>query len=313
MEYVRQRRLALVVVGALAVLPVSCPAPGTPQSGPVDLAPGAMTSTETSVADGATLGVSLPIQNLGSAAESAAFTVEFHLVLTGTFDPSIDALVGSSIVSSGVGAGSTVTLNTTLTIPELNINQDAYVYAVVDAASAVTETDETNNRSSTTSALVILISDNENGSRTYPLKLETYAPTGTATTDTVMALYLDNGLGTAVTYVGSDVSGGSDYSTLDYTGAGLAPGTYYLMVASFSGRNGPYAFTARTTNIARPIFAGNLADNAADSWEPDDAPQVSDIPNNTTVPTAPVTMGAGRAMNRYSAMNDWDWFRFVLP
>jgi hypothetical protein len=299
---------ALLVVAAAAAITAACTSPA-----PVDLRPGAITFSQASVADGGTLDVSLPVDNLQPGRETASFTVEFRLSQTGTFTSGVDALVGSASVSSGIAGSSSIALDATVTIPEgLNVNGNVYIYAVVDPGGAIGETNDSNNISTVANAAVVLVFDDENASRTYPLVLRTYSPSGSGAADTLMGLYQNNA-GTAKT-VGSDVSGASDYSTIDRSGAGdeLAPGTYSVVVVSWSGRNGPYAFLSGTANIA-PRTLVELTSNAQDPGEPDDSPKPVDLTIDTTVPTAPVSIKVGAAMNRYSAAGDWDWFTFVLP
>ncbi len=288
--------------------------PASDPSDEVDLSPGALAVSPGVLPDGASASVSLPVQNLQPGAETAGFDVDFHLSLTGAFSPTTDPKVGSATWSAGIAGGSSANLSAQLAIPDgLDLNEAVYIYAVVDSGAAVAETDETNNVSAVDSAAVVLVYDDEaTAPRSYLVRLETYAPTGSGSTDTVLALYKAGASGTAVSYVAADTSGGSDYSVLDFTAEGLGPGTYYAMVTSWSGRNGPYAFTVRTDNIALHRFA-NLPSNTVDPGEIDDLPRVTSVVANTTAPSAPVAITVGTALNRYSAAGDWDWFMFTLP
>jgi hypothetical protein len=294
--------------GKITIEPASHP------SDEVDLAPGSLSVSPGVLPDGASPSVSLVVQNLQPGAETAAFDVDFHLCLTGTFSPASDPKVGSVTWSAGIAGSSSASLSTQLSIPDgLDLNGAVSIYAVVDSGATVTETDETNNVSAVDSAAAVLVYDDEaTAPRSYLVRLETYAPTGSGTTDTVLALYKADASGTAVSYVAADTSGGSDYSVLDFTAGGLGPGTYYAMVTSWSGRNGPYAFTVRTDNIALRRFA-NLPSNTVDPGETDDLPRVTSVMANTTAPSAPVAITVGTALNRYSAAGDWDWFMFTLP
>ncbi len=298
---------ALLAVAATVALIAACTTPA-----PVDLRPGAITFSQGSVADGGTLDVSLPVDNLQSGRETSAFSVEFRLSQASTFTPATDALVGSASVSSGIAGSSSITLDATVTIPQdLDVNGNVYIYAVVDTGAAVSETNDSNNTSTVANAAAVLVFDDENALRTYPLVLKTYSPSGSGTADTLMGLYVDNA-GTA-TNIDSDSDGAITYSTIDRSdGDELDPGTYYVLVVSYSGENGPYAFSARTASIVLPSLP-ELASNAADPGEADDGPTPLNVTSGTTVPTAPVSIKVGAAMSRYSAASDWDWFTFVLP
>jgi hypothetical protein len=298
----------LLLVTAAAAITAACTTPA-----PVDLRPGAITFSPGSVADGGTLDVSLPVNNLQSGRETSSFSVEFRLSQASTFTPAVDTLIGSASVSSGIAGNTSIALDATVTIPEgLNVNGNVYIYAVVDPGGAVAETNDSNNTSAVANAAVVLVFNDEDALRTYPLVLRTYSPSGSGTADTLMGLYRNNA-GTA-TNLGYDDSGASDYSTVDCSGSGdeLDPGTYSVLVVSWSGRNGPYAFLAGTSNIALRTFA-DLTSNAGDPGEADDDPKPVNVTSDTTVPTAPVSIKVGAAMNRYSAAGDWDWFTFVLP
>jgi hypothetical protein len=278
----------------------------------VDLTPGAMAFTGTAVADGTTLDVSLPIQNLQSTAVSAAFDVDFYLAFTSAFSPSTDTKLATVAHSSGVPGSSSVTLGASLLIPDtLNVNQVVYIYAVVDAGGAVTETDETNNMSTAATATPVLVYDDDNASRTYPVILETYSPSGSSMADTVMGLYRDDAGSATVLQVDTDTSV-PYYSLIDRTASPLAPGTYYAVVTNWLPDVGPYAMAVKTAGIDNVAFA-DLALNTEDTYETDDTPQVWPVSLNTTAPVNPVPMKVGTMVNRYSGASDWDWFKFVLP
>jgi hypothetical protein len=287
-------------------------APTSPPSDLADLSPGAMIFTGTAVADGTNLDVTLPIQNLQSGAVSAAFDVDFYLALTSAFSPSTDTKLATVVHSSGVPGSSSVTLGASLPIPDLNINQVVYIYAVVDARGVMTETDETNNMSTAANAASVLIYDDENASRTYPVVLETYSPSGSSTADTLMALYKD-GSGTAIFLAGVNTMGpGPGYARVDTSGSPLAPGTYYAAVLSWSPKNGPYAMTVKTAGIDALRFV-DLASNTEDTFEPDESPNTWPLTQNKPIPSAPAILRVGSALNRYSANLDYDWFTFTLP
>jgi hypothetical protein len=279
-----------------------------------DLRPGVMSFTGSGVADGANLEVSLEVENLESGAVSASFQVHFYLAATSTFSPSTDTDLGVVTWSGGVPGGSSVTVNASLGIPDdLNVNEARYVYAVVDATGLIAESDEANNQSTADSAAVVLVYDDENLSRSYDLVVETYAPTGSGSTDTMMALYQDVA-GTTAKYLDeSNTAGPAGYAALNGGAAvTLDPGKYYVVVLSWAPVNGPYALGVRTANIDPRQYA-NLASNAVDTGEPDETPTVWPITGDTSLPSVPVSLQAGNSANRYSAALDYDWFTFILP
>ena len=197
----------------------------TTSQGQIDLVPSSLTYTGSSVAQGGSLPVTLTVQNLQSGSVSQSFGVDFYLALTGTFSPSTDSHVGSATVS-GIGGSTSTTVNATLTIPSLGstINQAVYIYAQVDAAGVVTETDKTNNVSTTATAATVLVYDSTNASRTYKVLLETYAPTtssGTAV-DTGMGLWLQTSSTTASNKASANAMGaGPGYAVIDTTSSPL--------------------------------------------------------------------------------------------
>ena len=311
---------AICFVFASCALP-----PATSPLNSIDLRPGMMTFTGDYVADGTNLSVTLPVENQGSAA-APAFTIHFYLALTSAFSPSTDTDLGTVSAASGVPRNSTVTINASLAIPELNVNEVRYIYAMVDSTGAVAESDETNNQSTTDAAAAVLVYDDEipSISRTYAIVLQTYLGSDpsktTGSTDTLMALYRDNN--PVATYLTSAIEGGTDFSTIDRSSTPLAPGTYYVVVLSSNPNNGPYALSVRTGNISSsdlPRFV-DLTSNTQDTWEPDETPNTFPKEQDKSIPTKPDPVKVGSALNRYSAyvegppqVYDWDWFIFVLP
>jgi hypothetical protein len=312
-----RKGVSALLAFALAVLCLALGSCKLPASKSVDLLPGVMTFTVDYVADGGTLAVTLPVENQGSAA-AAAFMVEFYLAATSAFDPLTDTNLGPTAGAS-VPANSTGTVNASLSIPELNINEVRYVYAVVDSTGAVDESDETNNQSTTGTAAEVLVYNDESPGP-YSIIIQTYLGSDpsktTGSTDTVMALYHKDG--STATYMISDMSTATDFSLIDMSSAPLASGTYYIAVLSSNPNNGPYALSVRTSNIGYlPRFV-DLSSNAVDPWETDDLP-VNSLPmtEDKSIPTVPALIKVGGVLNRYSDYNagtyDWDWFTFVLP
>ena len=287
--------------------------------GRYDLRPGSMSFVGDAVAGGQSLPVILPIENLQPDTVTDSFEVHFFLATSSVFSPSDDTDLGAVTVAADVPGNSSVTINATLPRPiPTGINEVCYVYAVVDSTGVVTESNKTNNQSTTDTAAAVLVYDPAISGRTYAIVLQTYLGSDpsktTGSTDTVMALYRDNSP-TATYLPPADTSGASDFSLIDKTSSPLAPGTYYVVVESYSGRNGPYALSVRTLNISSsdlPRFV-DMTSNSQDTWEPDDTPTVVPITASTTIPTKPDPVKVGSALNRYSALNDWDWFTFVLP
>jgi hypothetical protein len=288
--------------------------PAEPPSDLVDLAPGALTATGP-VPQGGSLPVSVVVRNLQPGPVSAPFAISVYAAAAAVFAPSTDTLLATVQWSGGVAGNSSAVVAASVPVPaSLPAGSAFYVYAVLDSAGTVAETDETNNQSSMQNSAVVLVFDGSGLPQSYAVSIETYPPTGTGSTDTVMALYRKDSSADSASIVLTDLSGGSDYALLDFTAGGLASGTYYVMVYSFGGRNGPYAFTVRTTNIARPSFPNLPSNNVGvDPGEPDDTPQVTDFAVPISLPTSPMAIGVGQAVNRYSGAADWDWFTFTLP
>ena len=279
----------------------------TPPASSVDLAPGQLTAASGSAADGGTLSVTLTLNNLQSGSVSTAFSVDFYLAQTSAFNPSTDAKVGTATVSSGPAGGASIAVPASLSIPAGALNQDVYLYAVVDAAGAVTETDKTNNTSTVGNAAVVLVYDGANSGRTYGVLLESYAPSGSGTVNTVMALY--DGTGTFLEAVNNASMGG--YAVIDRTGSPLGSGTYYVLVTSWA--DGPYAMAVRTSGIDRKSFTP-LANKAADPYGVNDNPHVFPVTQNLpSLPSPVVSMPVGSMVNRYAVQNSDDWFTFTLP
>lgn len=281
----------------------------------VDLLPASITTAASSVAQGSSLAVTLTVKNLQSGAVTQSFGVDFYLALSSTFSPGTDSHLGSATVN-GIGGSSSAAVNASLTIPSLGAdsNQDIYIYAVVDSAGVVTETDTTNNTSTATTAAIVLVYDSSNASRAYKVLLQTYAPTGSGSVDTAIGLWRQTSSSTATSIASVNSMGaGPGFASLDLSSTPLTPGTYSVVVISWSNYGG-YAMSARTPNVAASTFSTSLSSNSQDPYEPDDTPQIYPITSNlTSLPTAPAALPVGSVLNRYSAAGDWDWFTFTLP
>jgi hypothetical protein len=320
-------RIGLLLM-VIAMVETGCKEVSSLQSGSlssnVDLAPGTLSCAVSSVSDGGTLSVSLTLDNLQPGSPAESFSVDFYLSLSSSFVPLSDPRIGTASVPAGSPAGNSATaVPVTLSIPAGALNQAVYIYAIVDAAGAVTETSKTNNTSAVLNAAVVLVYDSSNSLRTFHILLETYPPASGSTADTLMAVYKDIA-GTAM-YQGLVFNGspGGGYAAID-AGA-LTTGTYYVVVKAWTA--GPYAMAVRTGNIDHRSFSP-LAGNAQDTYEPDNTPQIWPVtqdlgptaitlpPGQTEpLPVAPLTMPVGRMANRYAGTTpaDWDWFTFTLP
>ncbi len=308
--------------GSITIAPIQ-------SQGSPNVVPGSLVGTGSSVAEGGTLAVSLVLQNPQSTSVTQSFGVDFHLATTSIFNPTSDTLLGSSTVNTTIAAGSSYKLTTSFTMPTVSSpNQDFYLYAVVGS-----------NVSTVADAAVVLVYDSSNGSRTYNVILQTYDPTSPTTNltggtssaevDTIVAYYkLSSGVGV---YQAQADPGGPGYG---YKAIGsissplsLGPGTYYVLVLSYTGTsvtpsftygNGPYAMAVITGNIALQPFPTALTQ---DPYTTDGTPQVYPIYQNLNpsvspnwpLPTHPVQMNLGSMVNRYSASGAWDWFTFTLP
>ena len=193
-------------------------------------------------------------------------------------------------------------------MPQVIVNECVYIYAVVDSTDVVAETDETNNQSTTNSAAVVLVYDDENGARTYTLFFETYPPTGTIIgndPDTEIRLYDDSG-----TWIFTQDGTGIEGAYERKTEPNITPGIYWVMIWPYGPSDGPYAFSVRTANIDRKTFSSDLSSNAEDLEE--------EAINHPPPPPAGGwgdvgVIKVGAASNRYSDLNDADWFKIVLP
>ncbi len=289
--------------------------PGGGSGGEVDLSPGDMTINTASIGDGQDISdVTLVVKNLNTGMASDPFAVEFKLSQSSSFNTTGDTTIGLVDVTSVIPGNSEINVTTDLQIPELNINQSVYIYAVVDPADEVIETDETNNQSEENTTPCILVYDNEDNMRTYDLIFETFPPSGSGSTNTWLALYKDNATTTSFQTDGDDSSAFVFYSRISRS---MDPGTYYLLVIAYYP-GGPYAFSVRTDNIALRFFGtgSELGSNAEDLGEPDDYPAPFPFPSwpmTIDRPTASTNIGVGSSANRYLSENDYDWFRVVLP
>ena len=143
----------------------------------------------------------------------------------------------------------------------------------------------------------------------YPrIYIETYHPTEPITgadTETRITLYDGSGnqLGQAVQ--------ATAFAVLDYLG-GLYSGTFYIEVDSGPGpfgNIGPYAIRVLSLNLGEslPGYISFGSTNDPDTYEDDDASVLN-------IPTSPVSISLGGALNRYlDSIADPDWMVLVLP
>ena len=303
-----------VCVAVLTLL--SCPVADGPPGGNglapgMDLEPKQITFSVDYIQDGNLLDITLPIENKAADTVTANFDVHFYLSTDTTFSVAApDSDLGITNVTTDIAGGTTVNINPSLAIPNLDINQCVYIYAVVDSTDVVAENDETNNQSTVAVAAVILVYDNENGAHTYTLFFETYPPTGTIIgndPDTEISLWDD--LGSLTDIFTQDVTGiEGDYERK--TEPNITPGIYWVMIWPYGPSDGPYAFSVRTANIDRKTFSADLGSNVEDLEE--------EAINHPPPPPAGGwgdvgVIKVGAESNRYSGLNDADWFKFVLP
>ncbi len=282
--------------------------------GEVDLSPGDINLDIASVADGQNIsGVTIVVKNLNSGIVSDSFVVEFKLSQSSSFDPANDETIGLVDVTSDIQGNSEINIATDLLVSDLNINQSVYIYAIVDPADEVTETDEANNQSAENTSPSILVYDDEDSTRTYDLIMETFPPAGSGSTNTLIAVYKENGTTAAFQIDDDDSSTFALYSRIIRS---MDPGTYYLLAIAYSP-GGPYAFSARTDNIDLRFFGtgSELGSNAEDPGENDDYPTSLPFPWPATIdlPSVSTDIVVGSGANRYLAENDYDWFKVVLP
>ncbi len=290
--------------GNITITPV-----GEPGEGKFDLEPGEIIFAVSYIEDGQLLSITLPIENKAADTVSTDFKVHFYLSTDTTFDAAApDEDLGTVSVTTDIPGGSTVNINLSLTMPEVGVNQSVYIYAVVDSTDVITENDENNNKSNTDTAAVILLYDDEAVTpRSYDIVFETFLPTGSGTTNTVMTLYKD------VTYeTESTGNTGSDPLQEMLFNYPCTTGTYYLLVRAFDP-GGPYALSVRTNNIAIKRFGADLS---SDPYASDDDPTPTFPYGADLLYTPPISVDVkvGATSNRYSGgMSDWDWFKIVLP
>ncbi len=304
-----------VCVAALTLL--SCPAADGPPGGNglalgMDLEPKQITFTVDYIEDAELLSITLPIKNKTADTVTTDFIVHFYLSTDTTFETSpTDDDLGTVNVTTDIPGGSTVNINPSLTMPEVGVNQSVYIYAVVDSTDVITENDETNNQSTTDTAAVILVYDNETvPPRSYNIVFETFPPTGSGSTNTVIFLYKDV-TGTGIYQDEDDDTG--DYAQYSKITGLYDTGTYYILVRTYSA--GSYALSVRTGNIPIKLFGTDLG---SDPYESDDnptpgppgAPYTDDLSN---LPPASTAIKVGATSNRYAGNPDWDWFEIVLP
>lgn len=275
--------------------------------GQVDLYPGQINLTNSGdkyVNDGLAVSITLPIQNLGinTVTPAPSFNVQFYM--SENENLGMDRLLEKVSVEAIISGNSTYSLVTNITIPDdLNLNQCVYIWADIDNSDLInSEIDENNNQSSISSALCLLVFDNENVPGSFEMVFETFPPTGSNPSpvpNTVITLY--DSTGTSITSSFTD-----PYSKVTRTGGdALPPGTYYIKIENFSP--GAYGLSVRSfETMPIPYFGSTLSSAGDDPYEPDD--------NHTlNVPSSPVSIRVGASLNRYIDSVSIDWMEMVLP
>jgi CARDB protein len=280
-------------------------------SGLIDLYPGLIDLTNSGdkyAADGTVVSITLPIQNLGAddVVPAPSFNVQFYL--SEDENLGMDHILEEISVGVTISGSGTYNLVTNVTIPDdLDLNQCVYIWADVDNSDLISpEIDEGNNQSSISSALCLLVYNDDVGGRSYEMVFETFAPTGTdpiPVPNLVLNLYYSSGVA-----VPDGQSSAGNYSKIVRTGGNaLNTGTYYLKVDKFAA--GAYGLSVRSSEtMPIPYFTSALALEGDDPYEPDDV----DTGNDNT-PDSPVTLRVGSALNRYIGAADIDWMEIVLP
>lgn len=267
----------------------------------IDLKPGQISLSEKYIAFGEDLTINLAVINLEKGSTSETIQVSFYLSEDNIFNPDGDILLSDPLeIIGGLGSEETKSIDHTISIPDLETDQNVYIYAIVDYPdNAVNEIDENNNISTINNAGNIFIFDGSNPDRKYEITISTYAPTGDSPTPTPsLVLYLYNDLGQEI-----KMEWGG-YPTIVRTGGdSLTSGIYYTKIDKFS--EGAYAFTVSLTGNT-PYFTQALLSGDDDLYEPDNI-------STENVPESAVDIIIGEAYNRYMGATDVDWFKIILP
>ena len=204
-----------------------------------------------------------------------------------------DNLLGEEKITHDFPQISSWFLNVGVNIPDaLDLNQFVYVYAVIDTASEVPETDEGNNKSEIKDAAVALVYDDENASRFYDIVIETYSPKD-PDTEVDAALTLFSSEGTMLV---------SDETVIHYY-SNSPDNTLYILVSN-ADDPGPYALSVRTSNIELKEFPNIVS---PDPFEPDDD-------HSGNIPANPLVLNTNNFCNRFAENeSDLDWFEIYLP
>jgi subtilase family serine protease len=109
-----------------------------------DLIMSAVSTTTTAVAPSGSFPLSNTAKNVGSS-PAGAFTIAFHLSVDQTYGGGDDIVLTATRSVSGLGAGATSAVSTSLTVPAATPLGPYYVCALADSANTVVEGDEGNN------------------------------------------------------------------------------------------------------------------------------------------------------------------------
>jgi CARDB len=272
-----------------------------PTNKDIDLEPGQISLNADNIAFGEDLTIAMTINNLDDGSTSETFQVSFYLSADNTFSPVGDILLSSPLeITGGLGSKETKSLTHIISIPNMEIDQNVFIYAVVDYPdNAIDETDESNNISTITNAGYIFAFNGSDPDRKYEINISTYAPTGTDPNPTPnLVLYLYDNLGQEI-----KMEWGG-YPTITRSGtSALGPGNYYIKIDKFAA--GAYALAVSLTGNT-PYFSQALSSEDNDLYEPDNI----SIDN---IPESPVNAMIGDSFNRYIGATDIDWFKITLP
>ena len=292
--------------------PPTVTAPTT--TGSVDLKPGTASSASTSVQQGGSVSLTIPVQNLDTGTVTGTISVSLYLASSSTFNTGTDTKLGSASFDN-IGSSATVNLNTSTAVTAPTANLVYYLYAVVDPAGDVVDTNTANNTSTVADALRLLVYATPSP-QSYPVYVETYAPAGGGTATTAIALYRKTSTG-VVQFVSKQTGGyPGDTAKLDFTGSGseLQSGTYYVLVwipNTYSFYSGAYALEVRSANVGQVSF------NALSS-EPTASNNATGVTEGTVdtyavEPSNAYSVPVGQAANWYIPTGGFDWFTFTLP
>lgn len=256
------------------------------------------------------------VSNIDPATDAGTSTLKYYLSTDSVFDTSVDTLIGSKTIGP-IAAGSYAD-DIWSSAYSISAEGSWYIFAVADADSEVTESDEENN---TAGGSVLISSDSDR------IVIETFSPTGVGdhSTWTHIALFDSSGDPSPETpYDDSDALADNVFSNtthmwyaridtdVDMGGTGLSPGTYYIKVrGESSGQTGPYGIRVVRDPSTSYSYFGSTNPSASpwdDSYEDDDSTTggIPDIAFSLT------PGGQDSRQNRALSDSDIDWYTLTV-